>query len=221
MVGRLDPGLRHNLFSLFYSLVTEDFEAAARYLSEVAQVEARSDVPGFRRAVRELCRRWRRDARFESFSLGQLILEATRMGVRFQLYFPVEMVLMVKALVTYEGVGYMLDPEFSVIEVSQRHVGRIFRHRFSPTQVLRDAARIAPDLVEATARLPLLVSESLRFLEQRTRHVPSSPLRGTRATLFGGFCLVSGAILVAFDGPWPLWVLLLTLGVLLPLRRDD
>ena len=219
MVGRLEPSLRHNLLSLFYSVVVDDFDAAARHLSEVAQTEPRSDVAGFRRAVKELCRRWRRDATFKEYSLALLILDATRLGARYRMYFPVEMVLMVKALVTYEGVGYLLDERFNVVEVSQRHVRRIFRHRFSPRQLLREGTRVAPDLVEAVARIPLLVSESLRYLEQRTRRPPESPLRGTRATLFGGFCLVAGAILIALDGPWPLWVVLLAAGILLPLRR--
>jgi len=218
MVGRLDPSLRHNLMYLFYSLVIEDYEAAARHISEVAQIEPRSDVVGFRRAVRELCRRWRRSATMDDYSLALLILEATRLGARYQLYFPVEMVLMVKALVTYEGVGYMLDRSFNVAEVSERHVNRILRHRFSPGRLAREGVRVAPSLVEAMARLPILISESLRYLEQRTRRVPESALRGIRATLFGGFCLVAGAILVAFNGPWYLWIPLLILGVLLPLR---
>jgi ubiquinone biosynthesis protein len=222
MVGRLDPGLRHNMLYLFYSLVVEDFDGASRHLAEVAQIEPRSDVPGFRRAVRELCRRWRRDASFEKFSLALLILEATRLGVRYQMYFPVEMVLMVKALVTYEGVGFLMDKEFNVAEVSQRHAARIFRNRFSPARLIRDGARMAPDLLEATARLPILISETLRFLEQRTRRPPpEGPLRGTRATLYGGFCLVAGSLLVAAEGPWPLSAGLLILGVLIPLRRGN
>jgi ubiquinone biosynthesis protein len=221
MVGRLDPALRHNLLYLFYSVVVEDFDGAARHLSEVAQTESRSDVAGFRRAVKELCRRWRRDATFKEYSLALLILDATRLGARYRMYFPVEMVLMVKALVTYEGVGYLLDQDFNVVEVSQRHVRRIFRHRFSPRYLIREGTRIAPDIIDAVARVPLLVSESLRYLEQRTRRPPESPVRGIRATLFGGFCLVAGAILVALDGPWPLWVALLAVGVLLPLRRGN
>jgi ubiquinone biosynthesis protein len=220
MVGQLEPGLRDTLLYLFNALVTEDFDSAARHLAEVAEVGPSSNVAGFRSQVKDLCRRWRRDASFETFSLAMLILEAIRMGVRYELYFPVEMVLMVKALVTYEGVGYMLDKDFNVIEVSRRHLGRIFRHRFSPRRLLREGVRLAPDLLDAVSRMPLLVSEGLRYLEQRTRRVPTSPLRGTRATLFGGFCLVSAAILAAFNGPWPLWVALLVIGLLLPLRRD-
>jgi ubiquinone biosynthesis protein len=219
MVGHFDPELRHNLLHLFYSLVMEDFERAARYLAAVSRTGPRSDVMGFRTAVKEVARRWRKRATFEDFSLALLILECVQLGARYQLYFPVEMVLMVKALITYEGVGYLLDQDFNVAAVSERHVGRIFRLEFSPMRLLREGIRAAPDLLDAFFRMPLLVSEGLSVLEDRTVSQPQKPLTGMRATLFGGFCLVSGSILVAFDGPWVPAVVLLILGVLLPLRR--
>jgi ubiquinone biosynthesis protein len=221
MVGEIDPALRHSLMNLYHSLVMENFDSAGRYLADVAYAERGADVVAFRRAVRELSRRWRRDATFENFSLALLILEATRLGARYKLYFPVEMVLMVKALVTYEGVGYMLDKDFNVAEVSARHIGRIFRQQFSPRQLLAEVRQLAPELLDAATRMPALVSESLRYLEQQTRQQPVRPFRGLRSTILGGFCLVSAAILIAFGGPWPMWAALLALGVLLPLRRGE
>ena len=221
MVGHFDPELRHNLLELFYALVMEDFEGAARHLSAVSQTEARSDVAGFRRAVKEVARKWRRHARFEEFSLALLILECIQLGGRYHLYFPVELVLMVKGLVTYEGVGYLLNPDFNVAEVSERFVGRIFRQEYSPARLLKEGLRVAPDLFDAVLKLPLLVSEGLGVLEERTRRRPQRPFTGVRATLYGGACLVAGAILIGLDGPWPLATVLLIIGVLLPLRRGD
>ena len=221
MVGHFDPELRHNLLHLFYSLVMEDFDGAGRHLAAVSQTGPRSDVAGFRRAVKEVARKWRHRARFEDFSLAMLILECIQLGARYQLYFPVEMVLMVKALVTFEGVGYLLDPDFNVAEVSERHVGHIFRLEFSPMRLIREGLRTAPDLFDALFKVPLLVSEGLSVLEERTQRRPQRPLTGVRATLYGGACLVAGAILIGLDGPWLLSALLLIVGVLLPLRRGD
>ena len=144
MVGHFDPELRHNLLELFYAMVMEDFEGAARHLAAVSQTDPRSDVPGFRSAVKEVARRWRRQARFEDFSLALLILECIQLGARYHLYFPVEMVLMVKALVTYEGVGYLLDPDFNVAEVSERHIRHIFRQEYSPRRVAEGRAAGGP-----------------------------------------------------------------------------
>jgi ubiquinone biosynthesis protein len=219
MVGRLDHQLRRSLLFHFYSVIMEDFENAARHLSEVARVEADSDVIGFRRAVKDVCRRWRQSASFTGFSLGLLVLESLRLGARYRMYFPMEMVLLVKALVTYEGVGYLLDPEFNVAEVSQRHVSRIMRLHFSPVRLVRYGMRAAPDMIEAMFRLPRLVSESLRVLERQARQPRDRPLTGIRASIFGGFCLVSGAVLASFEGPWPVWLALLVLGVVVSLRR--
>ena len=221
MVGHFDPELRHNMLELFYAMVMEDFEGAARHLAAVSQTEPRSDVPGFRRAVKEVARKWRRQARFEDFSLALLILECIQLGARYHLYFPVEMVLMVKALVTYEGVGYLLDPDFNVAEVSQRHIREIFRQEYSPARLLKEGLRVAPDLFDAALKLPLLVSEGLSMMEERTRRKPQRPLTGVRATLYGGACLVAGAILIGLEGPWYLAALLFTIGLLLPLRRGD
>jgi ubiquinone biosynthesis protein len=220
MVGRLEPQLRSELLNLFYSVVVEDYDNAARHLSNVAMTEAGSDVVAFRRAVRDLCRRWRRSATFEDFSLALLILEAIQLGARYQLYFPVEMVLMVKALVTYEGVGYLLDPEFNVARVSERHVGRIFRHQYAPAQLFREAVRSIPAVVDALTKMPLLVTEGLRVMENQARREPERPLSGMRATILGGFCLLAGAILIVADGPWVVALLLLVLGLALPLRRS-
>ncbi|MCG6948792.1 MAG: AarF/ABC1/UbiB kinase family protein [Acidobacteria bacterium] len=221
MVGHLDPELRHSLLELFYAMVMEDFEGAARHLAAVSQTESRSDVPGFRRAVKEVARRWRRQPRFEDFSLALLILECIQLGARYHLYFPVEMVLMVKALVTYEGVGYMLDPDFSVAEVSEHHIRHIFRQEYSPAKLVREGLRVAPEIFDAALKLPLLVSEGLSTMEERTRRRPQRPLTGVRATLFGGACMIAGAILIGLDGPLILAVLLFTAGVLLPLRRGE
>ncbi len=221
MVGQFEPVLRHNLLELFYAMVMEDFEGAARHLAAVSQKDPRSDVPGFRRAVREVARKWRRHAKFEEFSLAMLILECVQLGARYHLYFPVDMVLMVKGLVTYEAVGYLLDPDFNVAEVSEKYVGAILRQEYSPSRVWKELVRVAPDILDAVLKTPLLVSEGLGALEERTHRRPQRPLSGIRATLFGGAFLVAGTILVALDGPWFLAALFMIIGVLLPLRRGE
>ena len=219
MVGHLDGELRRLLLYYYYSLVTGDAESAARYLSAVAQPGRGSDPAGFRREVTEISSRWRNAASFDAFSLGQLVLESVSMGGRFRMYFPVEMVLMVKALITFEGVGQQLMPGIDIASVSRAHVRRIFLEQFSPVRILREELRSAPDLVDALAKMPLLITEGVRVLERSTRVRAPSPLAGIRATLLSGFALVAAALLLALGGPWPAWALLLVASLVLALRR--
>jgi ubiquinone biosynthesis protein len=219
MVGRFDDGVRRVLLYYYYCLVMGEAEYAARYLTSVAHPAPGADPDGFRRAVAEISQRWSRSSTFEDFSLAQLILESVASAGQYRMYFPVEMVLMVKALVTFEGVGRILRPGLDVAAVSRRHVSRIFMRQFNPLRIARESVRAAPEIVDALAKAPMLITEGLRFLEKSTRQPPENPLAGLRGTIMAGCSLVAGAILVAFDGPWPLWSMLFALALVLALRR--
>ena len=221
MVGHLDSDLRRILLYYYYSLVTGDAESAARYLSAAASPARGADTAGFRREVTEISGRWRSAASFDSFSLAQLVLESVTAGARYRMYFPVEMVLMVKALITFEGVGQQLLPGIDIARVSRGHIRRIFLEQFSPIRIIREELRSAPDLVDALTKLPLLVTEGARVLERATRAPAHSPLGGVRGALLSGFALLSAALLVALRGPWPAALVLVVLALLLAARRED
>lgn len=220
MVGRFDEELRRALLYYYYCLVTGDSEHAARYLAGIAHQGPGADVAGFRREVEDLSRRWIRTPTFHGFSLGRLVLESVSQAARFRMYFPVEMVLMVKALVTFEGVGQMLEPELDIAAISRRHVTRIFMERFSPLHLLEETLQNVPEVVDALVKAPLLVTDGVRALENSLKAPPPNPAAGIRAALLAGFCLVAGAILIVFHGPWPVWAMLFALAAALALRKE-
>jgi len=196
-----------------------DADNAARYLAAVAQPGRGGDPEGFRREVSEISGRWKRAASFEGFSLAQLTLESVSKGAQYRMYFPVELVLMVKSLITYESVGHMLLPGFDVAEVSRNHIRRVFIAQFSPIRLFEEQLRGAPDLVDALAKMPSLVTEGVRVLERSTKRPADNPLAGIRGTMIAGFSLLAGAVVLSFHGPWPIWVALFAIFFLLVLRR--
>lgn len=218
MVGRFDEELKRSMLYYFYALVSGDVEAASRVLTALARTLPGADPRAFRRDIEDICRRWTRASSFKGFSLGQLILESVSRGGQHRMVFPVEMVLMVKAIVTFEGVGHILQPGFDVAEVSKRHATRVLIERFGPLRLAQEGLRAAPGLVDTLVKVPSLISEGLQLLEQVTHRPAENPFAGIRGTLFGGFCLVAGAIFAAYGGPWPVWAALIALGLLIPLR---
>lgn len=214
MVGRLDDDNRRAFLYYYFCLVSGDPRNAARYLTQAADPAPGSDQRGFQRAVEEVSRRWQRASNFEDFSLGQLILASVTLGGRFKMYFPVELVLMVKALVTFEGVGHLLKPGFDVAATSKPHIREIFFQQFNPINLTRESLRSAPELIDALVKAPLLVTEGLRLLERNSRGPAPTPLSTLRGPVLGGFCLVAGAILAAGGITWPFWAVLFGLGLL-------
>lgn len=218
MVGRFDDELRRTLMYYFYCLVVGDSENAARYLLAVAKPGPGADQAGFRREVEDISRRWSHSANFRDFSVARLILESVGRAGRYRLYFPVETVLMVKALVTFEGVGQMLRPGVDVAAVSRPHIRQIFLSQLSPLRLLLDGLRYAPDIVDALAKAPRLVTEGVRLVERNLREPAPDPFGPMRFALLAGASLIGGVLALVLDGPRPLWIALFVLAFLLALR---
>lgn len=221
MVGRFTQDLRRTMMYYYYCLVMGDAENAAKYLASVAQPGRGADGKGFRREVEEISRRYSRHASFKDFSLARLVLESVGLAGRYRMYFPVEMVLMVKALVTYEGVGALLKDDLDVASVSQKHIQKIFIGQFNPLALAKETLRGAPEMVDALVKAPLLVTEGLRFLEKTTSSPPENPLAGMRGTMLAGFSIIGGALLVGLGAPWYAAAALFLFAAIVALRRGN
>lgn len=219
MVGRLDEDLRRSLMYYYFALVMGDSENAARYLTAIAVPGAGADPDGFRREAVDIANRWKRAATFNQFSLGQLILQTLSRGAGHGMYFPVELVLMVKALVTFEGVGNVLLPGFDVAEVSRRHIRTLFMEQFSPLRLVSEGLQGVPELVDALVKVPQLIADGLRMLERHARQPPAPPLAGLGPAITAGACVLGGVVALGYRLSWPVWAGLFLAALVLSLRR--
>jgi ubiquinone biosynthesis protein len=218
MVGRFTRDMRKRMFYYFYSLVTGDPESAARYLTSLTLPGKGADIEGFRRACSDMYTRWLMTPNFKEFSLAQVILQSILMAGHYQIQYPGEIILMVKALVTIEGVGHIFDPEIDIPTAARRHVQAILLHEFNPINLVRDSALVLPEMVDVLRKSPLLLTEGMKVLETNLKKPPSGPLSGVRGTLMAGFCLLAGAWVLSSQGPWYVWAGLFIIAIILALR---
>jgi ubiquinone biosynthesis protein len=154
-----------------------------------------------------------------SFSIAQLILESVGLGARHGVSFPVEMTLMVKALVTFEGVGRTLDPALDVAAVSRVHVEQVFRRTFSPARLARELWRSAPEMMDLAVQLPGFLSSGFRVASDAIERRPGgSPLAGVRSSIFGGALAIAGVLAYVQHAPWWLWAACWVISVVVVLR---
>ncbi len=218
MVGRFNRDMRKRMFYYFYSLVTGDPESAARYLTSLTIPGKGCDIEGFRVAATDMYTRWLMAKGFKDFSLGQVILQSILLAGHYQIQYPGEMILMVKALITMEGVGFIFDPEINVPTAARRHVQSILLSEFNPLNVIRESALVLPEMVDVLRKSPLLLTEGMKVLDASLKRPPPGPLSGVRSTLLAGFCLLAGAFVLAYRGPWYIWAVLFLLALILALR---
>ncbi|RMI09715.1 MAG: AarF/ABC1/UbiB kinase family protein [Calditrichaeota bacterium] len=207
MVGRFEEKIKAHLLYYFHALVNGDVENTAKHLLAIARVGKDGDPEGFRRAVSDLFRRYLLQARRGNFSLAQLILESLAIGGEHRIFFPVEMTLMVKALVTFEGVGQHLDPRLSVPDLSRKHITRIYQSRYHPDRLVEQLMQGVPELIDVVVHLPRLITDGARALDQFLNQGPQeNPLVGLRSSLMAGACIVAGVIAVVQGGHPLLWI---------------
>lgn len=218
MVGRFRSDLKRRMLYYYYALVRGDVESAARYLIDMARVGKDGDPQGFRRAVSDMARHFLMRSKQGSVSLAQVILRSLSLGGRYRVFFPVEMTLMVKALVTFEGVGRTLDPNLDVVAVSQRHVRGIFRDRFDPWSLGSEVLSSAPELIDVALKLPQLLTSGVSHLEESMTEQPTNdPLGGLRSSILAGSCIIGGVLSAVQGGALWLTISLFGLGLLLAL----
>jgi len=219
MVGRFEDKTRRQMLYYFHALVTGDIDGAARYLSSMARVGRGGDIQQFRRSVTDLLRRFYIQAPLGRFSMGKMIVESLGIGARHRVFFPVEMTLMVKALVTFEGVGLMLDPKLDIPKVSRKHINDIFNEQLSPTALGKELMRGAPEFIDMMVRLPKITADALRHFETSLNDAKNekNPLEGLKSSVLAGACIVGGVIAVVLNGPIFLWVALFSVGIILAL----
>ncbi|MEA3334367.1 MAG: AarF/UbiB family protein [Chloroflexota bacterium] len=205
MVGRFDRATQRLMLYYMYSLAQENPADAARYLTAMAQAGRGSDVAGFRRAVEDLSTRWLRTPTFHEFSLGQLILESVLLAGKYRIVYPGEIILMVKALITVEGVGNQLVPDVNVTDVSRKHVRQIIFHRLNIVQIAKDSLLVLPELIEVMQRSPLVINQGLEFLESRFKTKESGPLTDALGTIFGVGLVIAAAIMALGDVSPIIW----------------
>jgi len=207
MVGRFEEKTKRSMLYYFFSLVNGDIERSAKHLLSMAKFGRGSDPEGFRRAVSDLLRRFLIYASHGNFSLARLILESLAIGGKYRVFFPVEMTLMVKALVTYEGVGHFLNPRLDVPGLSQKHIGKIYKNYFNPEHLWKELVRSMPELLDVAIQLPKLITDGSRaideFLSESQRE---NPLAGLKSSLIAGACIVGGVIALVQGGPPLLWI---------------
>ena len=215
MVGRFDTDMRKRLLNYFFALVEGDAAGAARYLTSITIPGRNSDPDGFRRAVEDLNRRWLRSPNFNEFSLAQLILQSISLAGRYHIQYPGEIILMIKALVTLEGVGNLIAPGIDIVDTAGYHVQKLLFSQFNIKKMFKDSLILIPEIIDILNKSPLVINEGLRYAENSLKSERPGPLSDLRGTLFAGACILGGAIIAGSGGSIWLWGFLLLTGFLI------
>jgi ubiquinone biosynthesis protein len=139
---------------MFLQLLDQDAEGIARTVIKMGATRGRPSVEGMERDLQRLLMRYWGLA-LEEIPLGEMLAAIFTTAYRHKVYLPGDLALLARTILTLEGTGLALDPEFVLVDAVRPFAERLVRQRLSPVVAGRRALRTlrqAADLAQAFPR---------------------------------------------------------------------
>lgn len=180
MVGRLTQARRAQMVVLLDGLVRRDPEPVVDVLLDWA-IDGDIDADAIAQRVDAFIDRYH-GVPLKDLHLGTMMGEITALLREHRLALPADLAMMIKVLVTLEGIGRKLDPDFDMAGEAAPFLQRAMLARYSPFALARRGRRAMGDAVGLLATLP---TELRRLLRQARRGRVNVNLDVERLEKFG------------------------------------
>ncbi len=160
MVGMLTDSRRNQIVNLLYALIRKDEQALLQVLLDWSG-ESVADEDRLAYDVAELLQSYD-NLQLKDVNIGALLNDITAMMRDNNLLLPADLTLLFKTLITLEGLGQQLDPEFHMIDHVTPFVENIIHQRFTPRAILARGRKSVRDTLEVLADVPRDLRHLLR-----------------------------------------------------------
>ena len=180
MVGEVDDKLRAQLSTLFVAVIRKDPDRMASALVRMCVRTRRVDRVRLRLDLQQLIRLY--DGRtLGNAPVGRIINGALGIVRGHHLQLPREMALLLRMLIMTEGMGEVLDPDFSMGNTLGPYARRMSLQQLNPVAVVRRLGQAGAETLELSAELPdqlrrLMNTLDFEGLEVHLRAEELSPL---------------------------------------------
>jgi ubiquinone biosynthesis protein len=165
LVGRLSPELRDQAVDLMGAAARSDADAVADAMLTIGRPRGKVDTEAFRRYVRQVADR-HLGKQLKDVQATALVRDIVAGAVKFQIEIPTELTMMLRALMTIEGVGKQIYPELDLLAVARPYLTKMLWQRFHPLKLGGDLLRGAERLGNLARHLPFQIQEILEDLRQ-------------------------------------------------------
>jgi len=165
MVGRLTLEMRFKLTEMLQATVDKDGMRLLEVLLDVTHGYDRVDRYALHRDLLDLLDGYH-SVPLEELNLGGFLAEITDILREHRLKLPQDLAIMIKALVTAEGVARELDPELDVVAEVQPLVDQLVYEQWKPHQIWRSIRSNLRQIAALQKQLPRRLGQISEKLER-------------------------------------------------------
>jgi ubiquinone biosynthesis protein len=164
-VGYLTPWQKELLGDMFLQILDEDAGGVARTVVKMGATRGRPDLESMERDLnRLLLRYW--GIPLEQLPVGEMLAEVFETAHQYKVYLPGDLALLARTIITLEGTGRALDPEFLLVDAVRPFAERLVRERLSPVLAGRRALRTIRQTADLAQSFPRRLDDLWDQLEE-------------------------------------------------------
>lgn len=165
MMGRLDSSSREFFTDFLFSLISRNPDRIISLLLYSGDLTDTLDSRALRRDlsdfINDFC-----ELPFAEMSVGRVLGDLIELIAAYRIYFRPDFMMLAKALVTVEGMGRMLDPDFDMVEQMRPFVEKAAADRLSMSSIAQEVGGSLQSYYNLARTFPDDVKEILNRLNR-------------------------------------------------------
>ena len=153
IVGRLDEDTRDVVVSLLIAVSTKNMNGVLKALEMIGVFVEEESVRDFRHDISDFVERFY-DIPLKQIEISTILPQAVELMTRHKLKIPPQFHVMIKAIVTMDGVARQLDPDFNTIAHTRPFVERLVHERHDPKRIYKNVALYSSELLDILKIIP-------------------------------------------------------------------
>lgn len=164
MVGRVSEYLRESIESMLVAIVNQDVTLLTSLIKRVGKCPYQMDESALSNDLADFVGQYSSQA-MGHFDMSGALNDFIDLVQRHQIVLPSEASLLIKVLVTLEGTGRLLNPNFSLMEIMKPFQRSLVLKRLSPLRQMRKMQRFYIGLEQLADALPQRLSSILEQIQ--------------------------------------------------------
>ncbi len=161
LVVRISKSTREHLAGLLVSLAREDYERMVQHVVELSEPSPDFNLESFQHDLANAVAPFI-GLRQKAIRSGGLLFDLAKISARHGMPLPQELIIFIKTLASFEGIGLHLNPDFEIISSCEKFTAQIVKELYSPENLRDQALIIARDGAALLRHAPLQLRRLLK-----------------------------------------------------------
>ena len=166
MMGKIDEESREKYIDLLIAVLEYDLNKILVGMLELGFTSQETiDTRSLKMDIADILDQYY-DKALKEIKLGEFITQLVQISIKYHIKMPAELALLGKSLLTIEGIGLALDPDFNLTEIAKPYVKDIILERKNPQRLLLKLSNDLSEFYHLMVLIPRQLSKTLQKMEE-------------------------------------------------------